>query len=149
KKRRVDPGDDLITNLINARVDGYEPLTDEEIGPLALEVAVAGNETTRNVMTSGLMRIIRNPEQMRAIIDDPSLIPNAVEECLRYEPATSIWRVTTCEVEIGGMTLPKGSNILLRYDSANRDPRKFDHPETFDIKRKNAHQHQAFGGGSL
>ncbi len=145
--RRREPRDDLISLLIAARVDGYAPFTDEEIAPSAFEIAVAGNETTRNTLMSGIVRLIRDPAQMQALIDDPALMPNAVEELLRYEtPATSMWRVATHDTELGGVAIPAGASLLLRYDAGNRDPVKFENPEAFDIRRKNAHQQVAFGG---
>lgn len=145
--RRVKPEDDLISLLIAARVEGMEPLTDEEIAPSAFEIAVAGNETTRNTLMSGIVRLLAHPDQLQALIDDPSLSPGAVEELLRYEtPATSMWRVATADTELGGIAIPRGAALLLRFDAANRDPAKFANPESFDIRRKNAHQQVAFGG---
>jgi cytochrome P450 len=145
--RRIKPEDDLISLLIQARVEGYEPFTDDEIAPSAFEIAVAGNETTRNTLMSGIVQLLRHPDQLQAMIDDPTLTPGAVEELLRYEtPATSMWRVATIDTELGGVAIPKGATLLLRYDAGNRDPAKFAEPEAFDIRRKNAHQHIAFGG---
>lgn len=145
--RRVKPEDDLISLLIAARVEGMEPLTDEEVAPSAFEIAVAGNETTRNTLMSGIVQLLRHPDQLQAMIDDPSLTPGAVEELLRYEtPATSMWRIATDDTELCGIAIPKGAALQLRYDAGNRDPAKFDVPESFDIRRKNAHQHVAFGG---
>jgi cytochrome P450 len=145
-KRRARPTDDLISALIQARVEGEPPLTDLEIGPLVREMTVAGNETTRNTLMSGIVRLINNPKQMRALIDDESLIGNAVEELLRYEtPASSMWRIATREVELGGVRIPKGAAINLRLDSANRDEKTFADPEEFDIFRKNARDHFSFG----
>ncbi|WP_068071711.1 cytochrome P450 [Novosphingobium lentum] len=145
--RRVKPEDDLISLLIAARVEGMDPLTDDEIAPSAFEIAVAGNETTRNTLMSGLARLIRDPAQMQALGADPSLMPGAVEELLRYEtPATSMWRIATRDTQLGGVDIPQGAALLLRYDAANRDPAKFENPERFDIRRKNAHQQVAFGG---
>jgi cytochrome P450 len=145
--RRIKPEDVLISLLIAARVGGMEPLSDEEVAPSAFEIAVAGNETTRNTLMSGMVQLLRHPDQMQALIDDPSLTPGAVEELLRYEtPATSMWRVATVDTVLAGISIPKGAALLLRFDSANRDPAKFKDAERFDIRRKNAHQHVAFGG---
>lgn len=148
--RRVEPQDDLISALIAARVDGLEPLTDDEIAPSAFEIAVAGNETTRNTLMSGIVRLIREPGQMAAMIADPTLTRGAVEELLRYEtPASSMWRVAAHDTELGGVAIPKGAALLLRFDSGNRDPARFDNPEAFDIRRKNAHMHMAFGANGV
>jgi len=145
-RRREHPTDDLISALIQARSDGEPPLTDLEIGPLVREMTVAGNETTRNTLMSGIVRLLNNPDQLKALLTDESLIGNAVEELLRYEvPASSMWRLATREVELGGVRIPKGAAINLRLDSANRDENTFSEPEKFDIYRKNARDHFAFG----
>ncbi|MDB5702393.1 MAG: peroxidase [Sphingomonadales bacterium] len=144
--RRETPADDLISNLINVRLDGMEPLTDDEATGLTFEIAVAGNETTRNTLMSGLAQLLRHPDQMHDLAADPSLVANAVEELLRYEtPATSMWRIATNDTTLGGLAIPAGAEILLRYDGANRDPAKYENPDDFDIRRKNARTHVAFG----
>ena len=144
--RRADPRDDLISNLVNVRLDGLEPLTDVEAAALTFEISVAGNETTRNTLMSGLVQLLRHPDQMQALRDDPGLVANAVEELLRYEtPATSMWRIAARDTELGGVKIPEGTELLLRYDAANRDPAKFPDPDAFDIRRKNARMHVAFG----
>jgi cytochrome P450 len=145
-KRRSHPTDDLICALIQAQVEGEPPLTDSEIGPIVREITVAGNETTRNTLMSGIVRLLKNPDQLQAAIDDESLIGNAVEELLRYEvPASSMWRATTRDVDLAGVHIPQGAAINLRLDSANRDEKTFDDPEKFDIFRKNARDHVSFG----
>jgi cytochrome P450 len=147
--RRVNPRDDLISNLIHVRTEGAVPLTDIEIAALAFETSVAGNETTRNTMMSGLAQLFRHPDQLQALIDDPSLTANAVEEILRYEtPASSMWRIARHDTELAGTKIPAGAVMLLRYDAASRDPEVFDAPEDFDITRKNAIRHFAFGAPS-
>lgn len=144
--RRAEPRDDLISNLVTVRLDGMSPLTNEETADLTFEIAVAGNETTRNTLMSGLAQLLRHPDQMEALRDDPSLVANAVEELLRYEtPATSMWRIATRDTELGGVKIPKGAELLLRYDAANRDPVRFADPDAFDIRRTNARTHSAFG----
>jgi cytochrome P450 len=147
--RRANPRDDLISNLIHIDVEGVVPLTDIEVAALAFETSVAGNETTRNTMMSGLVQLLRRPDQLQALIDDPSLTANAVEEMLRYEtPASSMWRIARHDTELAGTPIPAGSVILLRYDAASRDPAVFENPEDFDIRRKNAVRHFAFGAPS-
>ncbi len=144
--RRQEPADDLISNLVSVRLDGLEPLNDEEASGLTFEIAVAGNETTRNTLMSGLVQLLRHPDQLRDLASDPSLVANAVEELLRYEtPATSMWRVATRDTELGGVAIPKGAEVLLRFDAANRDPAKFEDPDAFDIRRRNARAQVAFG----
>ena len=144
--RRKEPRDDLISNLVNVRVDGLEPLTDWEAAGLTFEISVAGNETTRNTLMSGMVQLIHHPDQMAALREDPSLTANAVEELLRYEtPASSMWRIAACDTELGGVPIPAGTELLLRYDAVNRDPARFADPDMFDIGRHNARNHAAFG----
>lgn len=150
RQRREAPSDDLISSLVNVRIDGMPALTDEEASGLTLEIAVAGNETTRNTLMSGLVTLMRHPDQLQDLIDDPSLVPNAVEELLRYEtPATSMWRIAAHHTELGGVAIPAGTEVLLRFDGANRDPQKFEEPHRFDIRRKNARAHVAFGAPGI
>lgn len=114
---------------------------------------VAGNETTTSTLAGGLLQLIRNPEQMAkakaaAGGRDPKLIANLVEEALRYEtPTAGMWRLITEDTELGGVALPKGAMLQLRYAAANRDPAKFPDPDKFDIERANARTHLAFGKG--
>jgi cytochrome P450 len=148
--RRLAPQDDLLSNLVTVQLDGVSPLDDEEAAALAFETGVAGNETTRNTLMSGLVQLIRHPEQMQALRDDPSLITNAVEEILRYEtPAAAMWRIARHDMVLGGTRLPAGATLLLRYDGGNRDPARFEAPDSFDIRRRNAHMHISFGAPSV
>lgn len=150
KARRQEPRDDLISDLVTARLDGVSPLTDDEAAALAFETGVAGNETTRNTLMSGMVQLIRHPDQMQALIDEPALINNAVEEILRYEtPASSMWRIARHDTQLGGVDIPAGATLLLRYDGGNRDPAQFPEPNLFDIRRKNARNHISFGAPSM
>ena len=147
--RRIEPRDDLVSNLIHLNVEGVQPLTDMEVGALVFETSVAGNETTRNTLMSGMVQLLRRPDQLQALIDDPSLIGNAVEEILRYEtPASSMWRIAKHDTQVEGVDIPAGAVMLLRYDAASRDPDLFADPEEFDIRRRNANRHFAFGAPS-
>lgn len=151
--RRANGGDDLLTDLVEARVEGETPLTDEEIMSIMQQFMVAGNETTTSTIAGGLLQLIRNPDQMAkakaaAGARDPKLIQNMVEEMLRYEsPSAGIWRVVKKDVELGGEKIAAGSMLQVRYASANRDPAKFEDPDAFLIDRKNARAHLAFGKG--
>jgi cytochrome P450 len=150
KARRAAPAEDLISYLVSVRVPGMAPLTDEEVAPLAFEIAVAGNETTRNTLMSGIVRLINHPEQVADIRRDPKLVANAIEELLRYEtPASSMWRIAARDTELGGVAIPRGAQLLLRFDAGNRDGDKFEDPDRFDIHRRNARLHQSFGGGVM
>ena len=151
--RRANGGDDLLTDLVEARVEGETPLTDPEIMSIMQQFMVAGNETTTSTLAGGLLQLIRNPEQMAlakaaAGGRDPKLIQNLVEESLRYEtPTAGMWRIVTNDTELGGVKLAKGSLLQLRYAAANRDPAKYPDPDKFDIARTNARSHLAFGKG--
>jgi cytochrome P450 len=149
-RRRRDPADDLFSALILARVEGMEPLSDEEIAPITMEIAVAGNETTRNTLMSGLVQLLRHPQQLQAMLHEPALVANVVEELLRFEtPATSMWRVAARDTELGGVAIAAGSDILLRFDAANRDPEVFEDPDRFDVRRVNAVRHFSFGAPGI
>jgi len=152
-ERRANGGDDLLTDLVEARVEGETPLTDEEIMSIMQQFMVAGNETTTSTIAGAMLQLIRNPDQMAkakaaAGGRDPKLIQNMVEEALRYEtPTAGMWRLVTEDTELGGHAIPKGAMVQLRYAAANRDPKKFENPDAFNVERKNARAHLAFGKG--
>ncbi len=151
--RKANGGNDLLTDLVEARVEGETPLEDPEIMSLMQQFMVAGNETTTSTLAGGLLQLIRNPDQMAkakaaAGGRDPKLLGNLVEEALRYEtPTAGMWRIVKQDTELGGMAIPAGSVVQLRYAAANRDPKKFPDPDTFDIERANARTHLSFGKG--
>jgi cytochrome P450 len=147
--RRADPSiSDMTADLVHARIDGEQPLSDAEILSILQQLMVAGNETTTNTMSAGLLFLIQNPDQMAKVVAKPELIPNMVEEALRMEAATSgMWRVTKADAEVNGVTIPAGSMVHLRYAAANRDPDKYPDPDKFDVERANARSHLAFGRG--
>ncbi len=151
--RRANGGDDLLSDLVEARVEGEEPLTDPQIMSIMQQFMVAGNETTTSTIAGGLLQLIRNPDQMAkakaaAGGRDPKLIGNMVEEALRVEtPTAGMWRIVKEDTQLGGMDIPAGAVVQLRYAAANRDPKKFENPDKFDVERKNARAHLAFGKG--
>ena len=151
--RREHPADDMISDLANTTItdpDNGEvrPLNMEELQSLLQQLMVAGNETTTSAITGGMVSLIQNPEQMKALQDDPSKIPNAVEEILRMEsPSAGMWRVVKKDSEVHGVKIPKDSLLMLRYHAANRDRELFDEPNDIDIERSNADDHIAFGQG--
>ena len=151
--RRTHGGDDLLADLVAARVEGETPLSDAEIMSIMQQFMVAGNETTTSTIAGGLLQLIRNPDQMAkakaaAGGRDPKLIGNLVEEALRYEtPTAGMWRIVKTDTQLGDTQLPAGAVLQLRYAAANRDPKKFENPDAFDIERKNARAHQSFGKG--
>ena len=144
--RKANPGDDLVSKLVTADVDG-EAMSDEYVVGNALLLLVGGNETTRNVISGGLDALIRNPEQMERTLADLDDITGTVEECLRWvTPIVTMNRVTTQDVEMRGVTIPEGSQVLMAYISANRDEEVFEDPFRFDVTRS-PNPHIAFGWG--
>lgn len=145
--RQDSDQDDLVTALMRAEVDG-EHLEPFEIATFFLLLLAAGNDSTRATYLATMRALMQDPEQRQLLLDDPSLIPAAVEEGLRCFPAFGFMgRGTTRDVEIGGTTIPEGSRVLLWYIAANRDPERFEDPDRFDITREGLDRHQAFGAG--
>ncbi len=143
---RRAPGDDLGTALMNAEVNG-ERLTELEFNSFFMLLAVAGNETTRTVTTHGMHSLIRHKDQLRALAEDPSLVPGAVEEMLRYDPPVLHFRRTALrDTEIRGVRIREGDAVVLWYPSINRDEEVFERPNEFDIRR-HPNDHLAFGVG--
>lgn len=151
--RRDAPTDDILSDLVHARLEGERPLEDAEIMSIVQQLMVAGNETTTSALAGGLLQLIANPDQMEKAVaaadaGDARAIGNLVEEVLRTEsPTSGMWRVVVEDTELGGVTMPRGAMVQLRYAAANRDPAKFPHPDRFDMARTNARAHLAFGKG--
>jgi len=144
-ERKAEPRDDLITLLVQAEVDG-EKLTEGEIFMGLGLLGAAGNDSTRSTYTSGMYELLRNPEQKQLVLDDPALVPDLVEECLRMFPAFAHFRRTAArDVELHGETIRAGDKVLLWYVSSNRDEALHDDPHRFDVRRRP--DHQAFGAG--
>lgn len=146
--RRKDPQDNIISDLAHARIDDDRLLSMEELLSLLQQLLVAGNETTTSAIAGGVYELAQHPEQLRKLQDDPALIPNAVEEIVRHQsPTAGIWRRVTSDTELGGVALPAGATLMIRYASANRDERVFDDGEQVDVCRHNAGDNLAFGQG--
>jgi cytochrome P450 len=145
--RRSDPQDDLMTNLVQAEVDG-ESLTDEEIGAFFVLLSVAGNDTTRNTISSTARQLALHPDQRRLLQEDfAGRIGTAVDEFVRYAtPVMTFRRTATRDAELHGASIRAGDWVVLFYGSGNRDERVFDDPMRFDITRS-PNPHIAFGGG--
>ena len=112
------------------------------------QLLVAGNETTTSAIAGGIYELAQNPGQLQALQNDPSLIPNAIEEIVRHQsPTAGIWRKVTVDTELGGVVIPEGSMVMIRYASANRDESVFDDAEHVDVCRHNAGDNLAFGQG--
>ncbi len=145
-ERRAQPADDVISDLVAAEVDG-EKLTDEAIYSFLRLLLPAGAETTYRSSGNLLYLLLTHPDQLAAVRDDRSLLPQAIEEGLRCEPPLlTIGRTTTCEVEVGGVTIGSGESITTHLGSANHDEARWDDPETFDISRPPL-PHVAFAHG--
>jgi cytochrome P450 len=146
--RRANPTDDLLSDVVNARLEGETPLNDAEIMSIAQQLMVAGNETTTHALAGGIVHLAQNPEQQAKARANPALVGNMVEEVLRLDtPTAGMWRVVMRDCELGGYQFKAGSMIMLRYASANRDPAKYPDPDKFDVERANARTHLAFGKG--
>jgi methyl-branched lipid omega-hydroxylase len=146
EQRRAVPTDDLVTALALGEVDG-ERLTDQEIGSFFILLVVAGNETTRNAISSGLVALTENPDQRARWQNDfDAMAPTAVDEVVRWAtPVTWMRRTATREAELAGHTIKTGDKLLLFYASANRDETVFTDPDRFDVGR-GPNPHLAFGG---
>ncbi|MFQ5478685.1 MAG: cytochrome P450 [Candidatus Binatia bacterium] len=145
-KRREEPGDDLVSVLVNGEVDGAK-LNDLEFNSFFLLLALAGNETTRTVTSQGMRLLIEHPQQRQHIVERPELLATAVEEILRYNPAVIHFRRTATEdLEMRGRLISRGDKVVLWYPSVNRDEEVFDNPDLFNIRRE-PNEHLAFGIG--
>ncbi len=148
EERRKFPRDDLLTDLVNARLEGVAALTVPEMLSMIQQLLVAGNETTTNLIGSGMMLLVHHPKEMAAVIEDRALIPNMVEEALRMEsPVQGLFRVALQDCELAGVRIPRGARVAVMYASANRDEAQFPQADQFDVRRANARTHLAFGQG--
>ncbi len=144
-ERLANPTDDLTSVLVHAEVDGSK-LEEHEIVMGFFLLMAAGNDSTKATYCSGMRALMEDPVQMRMLLDDPSLIPGAVEESLRMFPAFAHFRRTaTCDTELHGQKIREGEKVVMWYVSSNRDETRFRDPERFDITREE--DHQAFGAG--
>ena len=144
-ERRENPTDDLTSVLVHAEVDG-ERLQEHEIVMGFFLLVAAGNDSTKATYCSAMRALMEDPEQKRKLLDDPSLIPSAVEEALRMFPAFAHFRRTAMrDVELGGQKIRKGEKVVLWYVSSNRDETRYEDPDRFDVNRNP--EHQAFGAG--
>lgn len=168
EERRQDPREDLISILVRAKDEGvlidhedaddaaarafgrdaeHRSMNNDELIKLGILLMVAGNETTRNALSGGMALLIEHPEARQRLVDDPSLIPGAVEEMLRLvSPVLSFLRTATRDTELSGMSIKQGEKVLMIYGSANRDEAEFENADVFDIDRRP--HHVAFGIGN-
>lgn len=145
-ERKDKGGDDLISLLINQEVDGHQ-LSEMEFASLFIQLTVAGNETTRGLISSGMYELLKNPALYQQLKANPEQLPAAVEEMLRWTcPLHYFRRTATCDAEIGGQAIKAGDRVVMMYSSANFDEEVFADPMTFDIART-PNPHMAFGHG--
>ncbi len=146
-ERRAAPTEDLTSVLAHAEVDGQR-MSDEEIVAETLLILVAGDETTRHVLSGGMEQLLRNPDQRDALAADPARIPAAVEEMVRWvSPVKNMCRTVTRDVDFHGTELRAGEKVMLLFEAANFDESVFDNPDQFDVTR-NPNPHIAFGLGA-
>jgi cytochrome P450 len=144
-ERRENPTDDLTSVLVHAEIDG-QMLEEHEIVMGFFLLVAAGNDSTKATYTSGMRALMENPDQRRILLDEPSLIPSAVEESLRMFPAFAHFRRTaTRDTELGGEAIREGDKVVMWYVSSNRDETRYEEPDRFDVRRNP--EHQAFGAG--
>jgi cytochrome P450 len=148
ESRQKQPQDDLITDLVQAKLAGERPLDTAELLSIVQQILVAGNETVTSAIAGGMLLLTKNPQQMKLVQTDLSQLENFVEEVLRMEsPTAGMWRVVTQDTKLGDVNLKAGSLVMIRFDAANRDPIKFQEGERFDVRRHNASNHLSFGYG--
>ncbi|MEE9279881.1 MAG: cytochrome P450 [Myxococcota bacterium] len=147
EKRRAHPGDDLIGKMVLAEEEG-DQLTERELVTMCDLLLVAGNVTTSDLIGNGVRALLENPDQLGLLQRRPELLPNAIEEMLRYDPpVTESGRIAPRDIEIGGVAIRQGQSITTVLAAANRDPEVYPDPDRFDIAREDTH-HQSFGGGA-
>lgn len=153
--RRADPRDDLLTNLLNARIgsddsdiDDDRPLDMAEMLSIVQQLLVAGNETTTKMLTEMMRLLAEHPDQWHLLHQDPNRIDRVIEETLRIStPTQGMFRLITRDTTLGGVDLKAGARLMIVFSSANRDEAMYDHPDDFDPDRENLRNHLAFGKG--
>lgn len=139
--------DSLVGDLVRAQEAG-EPITDHEIASVCYSLLFAGHETTTTLISNALRVLLAHRDQWQELVEDPTKIPAAVDEVLRYSPSIVAWRrKATKDATVGGVAIPQGAELLLVMGSANRDESHFDDADAFDIHRPNAREHLSFGFG--
>ncbi|MFK0256516.1 cytochrome P450 [Streptomyces sp. NPDC090445] len=146
RRRRADPGDDLISALVTTQAQD-DRLTDSELLSTCFVLITAGDETTTHLIGNGTLALLRHPDQLARLREDPALIRTAVEELSRYDtPTQAIVRVVAEDLEIGGRTLREGELVYLFLAATNRDPERFEDPDRLDLTRP-GNRHLSFGNG--
>lgn len=148
QRRRSEPRDDLLTGLVEARLDGDQPLSNDECLQMLVQFLVGGNETTTNLIGSIMLRLLEEPELMAQVRADHSVIPVLIEEVLRlHSPVQGLFRLATADAEVGGQQISEGDMVYVCYGSGNRDDAQFERPDDLDLGRGRVTGHLAFGHG--
>ena len=146
--RDADRGDDFTSDILRYHDERPEEVTIDDIVNIVYAMALAGHDSTTNAMGSMLRHLLAHQDQWRAVVEDRSLIPNAVEEALRFDgPVSGHRRTVAVDTELGGVAIPAGSRLVLLFASADRDPAHFAEPDRLDVCRENAVDHLSFGKG--
>ncbi len=147
-RRRAEPSEDLVSALLQVR-DGGDALSEQELFSMVVLLIVAGHETTVNLIANATLALLEHPDALARLRDDPSLVPVAIEECLRYDSPVerTLNRWVARDVEVGGHLLRRGDGLIAIVASANRDPDRFPEPDSLDLDREDT-KHVAFGRGS-
>ncbi|WP_030343568.1 cytochrome P450 [Streptomyces sp. NRRL S-1022] len=146
EERRGNPSDDMLSAFVNEPDPGLR-LTDQELAETAVLLLIAGHETTVNLITNGVLTLLRQPEHLDHLRREPDVLPRAVEELLRYEPPVHMReRIPHTDMDIAGTPVPRGASVILALASGNRDPKRFHDPDRFDPTRPD-NQHLGFGSG--
>jgi cytochrome P450 len=145
--KRAAPGDDLISTLLAAELDG-KPITEANLLTYCSTFLAAGSDTTRSLLAGMALALAEHPDQLEKLRENPGLLDGAIEESLRWTtPARGFLRTAVADTQVRGVDIKAGQRIYLLYDAGNRDPEVFDDPWTFDIERPNANEHLGFGYG--
>lgn len=146
RRRTEPPRADLTTLVLDGDFDG-QPMSDVDFGSFFVQLVTAGNDTTKTMLSSGLLALLQHPDQLDALRADPSLVPGAVEEILRWaNPLHYFRRTATADATLGGASIRSGDKVAMYYTAANRDPAIFDDPHRFDVARR-PNPHLSFGIG--
>ena len=145
-ERKADPKDDIISALAQAEEEG-DKLTEREVLIMLRLLLVAGNETTTNLIGNGVLALLRHPDQLAGLREDPGLIPSAVEELLRFDSPVQVdMRSVLDDCDVNGFPLRRGDSVVMLLGAANRDPDRFEAPDRLDVRRGDQN-HLAFGRG--
>jgi cytochrome P450 len=148
EERKITPTNDVLSDIVNSSADGQKPMDVPECLSVISQLLVAGNETTTSTFAEGMHLLATHPQQLALVQQDPSLIPNMVEEMLRLSsPTTQMWRIATADTELNGVQIPSGATLMIKFGSANRDEQLFSESANFDVTRDNLKSQIAFGQG--